>query len=351
MVIIKNITRNIKFWAGILFAQFLIFYTLSKSLYGIRLAEFLFDVKKEFHQKLFAKISFSFGDLLYILLVSYLIFNLYHIIFKKTKRKSFILQILITTNVLYLIYQLFWGLLYFQIPIIDKLKKKEFSDKEIETITLRYIKICNTDRTFVSENKEGIFTIKNINEIEKEILTNQNSIPSLFSNKKYTKVNNFKPSLFGKFISYTGILGYYNPFTSEAQYNPYLPSSYLPFTLAHESAHQVGFAKEQEANFIAYIICRSSKNPELNYSASLYVVKSLLNAQLEKNPKFVKKAYSLLSNPVKRDLKKNKEFIKEHESFINDIFYFTNDLFLKSNRQEGIITYSYFLELLLRYEN
>ena len=53
--------------------------------------------------------------------------------------------------------------------------------------------------------------------------------------------------MFGIIGNYVGFQGYYNPFTTEAQYNAELPNTYIPFTLSHESAHQLGFAREQEA--------------------------------------------------------------------------------------------------------
>ena len=241
-------------------------------------------------------------------------------------------------------------MLYFQTPLIDKLPAKQISDIEIKKKALEYIKKCNESRKQVKEDKNGVFIITNIEETKMSVLNAQQKIPKEFSNKKNTHIQNFKPTLFGKYFSYTGILGYYNPFTSEAQYNANLPSSYVPFTLAHESAHQLGFAREQEANFIAYLICKNSDDSNLIYSSNLYVARSLLNSLIEKDPKFVEQAKLKFSKDVKRDLENNKNFIKEHQSWLDDIFYFTNDLFLKSNRQEGSITYSYFLELLLRYE-
>lgn len=341
--------NNIKFWAGLLFAQFLLFYLLSKTSFGVSFAETFFEFKKKFHQSLFSELTFSFGDLIYAILVIYLIFCLYKILYKKS-RKRYLLKILIIINIFYFVYQLFWGLLYFQTPIIEKLPKKELSDDKIKLITLHYIDLCNKNRKQLHENEKGVFTIKDIETTKNTVLQNQLKIPKIFYNKKYIGINNFKPSISGKLNSYTGILGYYNPFTSEAQYNPYIPSSYIPFTLAHESAHQLGFAREQEANFIAYLICKNSNNPELQYSANLYVVKTLLNTQLETDPEFAEKAKILLSDAVNRDLENNKKFYEEHTGWVNDFFYFTNDLFLKSNRQEGSITYSYFIELILRYE-
>ena len=48
---------------------------------------------------------------------------------------------------------------------------------------------------------------------------------------------------------------------------------------------------------------------------------------------------------------KNEQLFKEkNDSFITEIFYFTNDIFLKSNQQEGSVTYSYFIDLLVLYE-
>ena len=151
-------------------------------------------------------------------------------------------------------------------------------------------------------------------------------------------------------MSYTGILGYYNPFTAEAQYNAELPATYLPFTFAHESAHQLGYAREQEANFIAYLVGKNSGNKELNYSTSYFVLKSLLNSLAEKNPEFVAQIINEYSPAMKRDRNAEKKFVQEHKGLLDTFFGFTNDLFLKTNQQDGSVTYSYFVDLMVRYE-
>ena len=76
-----------------------------------------------------------------------------------------------------------------------------------------------------------------------------------------------------------------------------------------------------------------------------------IQEQLEKDPEFVRQTKLLLSHDVKRDLEYNKVFFEKHQTWVNNLFYYTNDFFLKSNQQDGSITYSYFVELLLRYEN
>ncbi|NHX22211.1 DUF3810 domain-containing protein, partial [Escherichia coli] len=82
--------------------------------------------------------------------------------------------------------------------------------------------------------------IKNLSIVTSEILNQQKQLPLGLNSKITTDISNFKPSIFSFIMNDTGILGYYNPFSAEAQYNPNLPDTYLPFTLAHESAHQLG---------------------------------------------------------------------------------------------------------------
>ena len=43
-------------------------------------------------------------------------------------------------------------------------------------------------------------------------------------------------------------------------------------------------------------------------------------------------------------------FSAQNQGLLNDFFSTANDLFLKSNQQEGSVTYSYFIDLLVRYE-
>ena len=148
----------------------------------------------------------------------------------------------------------------------------------------------------------------------------------------------------------TGVLGYYNPFSTEAQYNSHLPHTYLPFTLSHESAHQLGFAREQEANFVGYFVGIGSENPELRYSTEYFALKSLLRALITEDEDFVKTVIAQYSDEMKRDYQTEKDFVEEYQGPMNTFFAFTNDLFLKTNQQEGAVTYSYFVDLLVRYE-
>lgn len=349
MHINQTMFKKKRFWAGILLAQILLFFLASKTAIFISFFEGIFDLQKKYHQKLFSHIPFSVGDIFYIL-IGLGILNFVYQLFSPQRRKKILFRALLFTNLLYLIYQIFWGLLYFQKPISDELPKVEITKIELQQLALKYLELSKKSREKVEEDQNGVFIITNLKEIESEILKAQRIENDIIFIKKGTNVNAFKKSIFGKLMSYTGILGYYNPFTAEAQYNPNLPSSYLPFTLAHESAHQLGYAREQEANFIGFLIGKNSSDPAVRYSTEFFVLKSLIRALSEHDQDIAKQMIQQFSPALKRDFIAEKMFMEKHAGLLDIFFAFTNDLFLKSNQQEGSVTYSYFVDLLIRYE-
>lgn len=311
--------------------------------------DFLFEQKKYLFQSLFSKIPFSLGDVVYFVLGFLLVFSIFKLFNSKT-RKVYSLRLLKGLNVFYFVYQLVWGMTYFQRPIVLALDEKEPQIREIKALALKYLHQAKHTRTLVKEDGKGVFQIQDLEKIKHEILSQQKRIPAFLGNKISTGIDNFKPSLYSGFMNYTGVLGYYNPFSTEAQYNSHLPHTYLPFTLSHESAHQLGFAREQEANFVGYLLGISSENPELRYSTEYFALKSLLRALIAEDEDFVKTVIEQYSEGMKRDYQAEKDFVEEYQGMMNTFFAFTNDLFLKTNQQEGAVTYSYFVDLLVRYE-
>ncbi|WP_347217174.1 DUF3810 domain-containing protein [Chryseobacterium sp.] len=312
--------------------------------------EKFFEFQKKLHQMLFSWLSFSVGDIMYIILGILLLYSLISL-FKKKSRTTSLLRILIIGNIFYFTYQIFWGMLYFQTPIIKKLSRQDPPEIiKAKKLALQYLEKCKLTRSSVHEDHNGIFVVTNLKAVQQEILFQQTRLPQYISDKKAPQVLAIKPSLFKKVMNFTGILGYYNPFTAEAQYNSELPHTFIPFTTAHESSHQLGFAREQEANFIGYLMGIHSDNTELRYSTEYFTLKSLLRFIVEEDPEFVKSVIQNYSPGMKRDRAYEKSFVLRHQGWLDDFFGFTNNLFLKSNQQEGSVTYSYFIDLLLNYE-
>lgn len=58
-------------------------------------------------------------------------------------------------------------------------------------------------------------------------------------------------------MSHLGVGGLYSPFTCEAVINTDCTPPSLPFTVAHEMSHSLLVAREEEANFSAFLACSS----------------------------------------------------------------------------------------------
>lgn len=329
--------------------QCVVFYFFSKIKGIVHLLEQFSEWKKNFHIRIFSWINFSVGDIFYLFLIGYLLFLVFHI-FRSRKALFFQIQLLLLLNIFYLVYQICWGMYYFQPPISEKLPKKELKIERLKQLTFKYLHLSKLEREKVKQDKNGIFVLTDIVSLQEEIIRVQKYLPKQIITKKPLLHQSIKPSLLAKYANFSGISGYYNPFTAEAQYHAGLPHTSIPFTISHEVAHQMGYAREQEANFLAYLVGIHSQNSELRYSTYYFVLKSLLHSLRDTEPAFIQEILNLYSPAMQRDRVYEIAYRKQNEGFIDEILYFTNDIFLKTNQQEGSITYSYFLDLLYQYE-
>lgn len=86
-----------------------------------------------------------------------------------------------------------------------------------------------------------------------------------------------KPLYFSDFVSQQYMLGYYFPFSMEANYNKVAYVTNLPVTMCHELAHLKGYIQEDEANFIGFLTCISSDDLLFQYSGYLSVLNYVNN--------------------------------------------------------------------------
>lgn len=81
-----------------------------------------------------------------------------------------------------------------------------------------------------------------------------------------TEPRRVKATLFPGSFRRSGLLGYQFAFTGEAVIDPRAPAYTLPFTAAHEAAHQAGVLSEGRASFVSYVALTESDDPALRYA-------------------------------------------------------------------------------------
>ncbi len=174
--------------------------------------------------------------------------------------------------------------------------------------------------------------------------------------KEYGFVPDFKSRVKGVgeggsiIMSYLGISGIYTYFTGESNVNTAYPDYDVVFTSAHELSHQRGVLRENEANFMAYIICSRSEDPYLRYSAALNLYGYIASALYRTNEELYYEISKTLPIMARGDINaSNKVSRKYGDTFIADISSFINDLFLKSNGTDGVVTYGRVVTLAVSY--
>lgn len=158
-----------------------------------------------------------------------------------------------------------------------------------------------------------------------------------------------KPVYSSEVLTRLGISGVYFPFTAEPNYNADIPDFQLPFSIAHEMAHQRGVARESEANFVAYVVCVSSRDPFVRYSGyrnGLGVLSELHRVEPEKARELVKQ----LGAGYREDSRRAALFWAKAAGAAGALSHRMNDIYLRANRvKAGVADYSNSTTLIIAY--
>lgn len=308
----------------------------------------------------------SIGDMLYVVFGMYLIYKLVKFINKfrkKENRKKTIVNavkwFLNLLLIIFIVFKILWGINYSRLGVTHqfKLKKNNYATEELIELTRDLIFDANKYRQQISDTSLPGLNIDSI------FLETEKCYSSISRFYPFLRTNFFavKPSLFSFAGNYLGYTGYYNPFSGEAQIRSDLPLILLPFICAHEVAHQLGYASEEEANFIGCIATNESKDIRFKYSLDLelldYAQKELMlhyisNGNVREYVMLVNSFKDCMSVQVKKDRKAIRDFFNKNRKDVANISNFVYDKYLKLNKQQqGIESYNAVIAWVLSYQN
>jgi hypothetical protein len=154
--------------------------------------------------------------------------------------------------------------------------------------------------------------------------------------------------LLSPWMSYLGISGIFIPFTCEANVNGTVPDWEIPFTAAHELAHQRGFAREDEANYVGYLACRAHPDRDFQYSGTFRAGLYALGALARADRGTYGDLRGSLAAPLRRDLAALVAWQRRYESRLGEVQDKVNDAYLKTQGQaDGVRSYGRMVDLLL----
>lgn len=305
-------------------------------------------------------VPISLAEILIIILPFFLIILLIKFISRLIKDKQNrkinaakgLINIICALSVALFSFTMLGGLNYYRYPFsyYSNLNIEKSTVEELYGLTKQLAEQANELRALVPKvDDNGIFDLsmsyfKLAKEANKAMMSLAEEYP-VFSGR----YGRSKPVLLSPLMSYTEITGIFVPFTMEANVNVQISDYAIPYTMLHEMAHQRGFMREDEANYIAYIAGMSSDNIELMYSSTMLALISAGNALYNHDTKMYFDIRAMYSDGVVKDIRANSEYwVKYEDTVVSTISNKLNDTYLKVNAQaDGVNSYGRMVDLLL----
>ena len=115
-----------------------------------------------------------------------------------------------------------------------------------------------------------------------------------------------------------------------------------------EIAHQIGYASENEANYIGILSNQISSNLEINYSGNLIALQYLLSELYYVNKNLYSEKIKKIRKGILKNIEEKREFSKKYKNPFEDVFKKIYDFYLKNNNQsQGIKSYGLVVNLLI----
>jgi len=303
-------------------------------------------------------IPFSIAEIgllvLAVLIPIILILKIIRIIRQRNERIkatiNLIIDLLIVSSIIYFIFTAFWSLNYNRLSFgeMAKLDTKPATLDELAGLCNSLVDRANSLRVNVSQNSKGLMFIPGgcsyvFKNADKGYSIEAKTFP--FLGGSYGRP---KAVIFSKAMSYFGITGVYCPFTGEANIDADIPDFSMPSATCHEMAHQHGFAREDEANYIAWLTCEANPDVSFQYSGAILALINSMNALYSYDKEKYLELSKKLSDGVNRDLDDNQQYWQKHKGQAEKIVTSLNDTYLKASKQkDGVHSYGRMVDLLI----
>ncbi len=246
-----------------------------------------------------------------------------------------------------------FGTAYNRTPLSENLGivQSPVSAQELFSTGVRVALLANEELDEVAFDHEGASVMPysfgeltdKINEAYEKFTKERNFISHFGSNPKAIALS--EP------MTYTHISGVYTYMTGEANINTNYPDFIKPFTVAHEMAHQRGIAREDEANFVAFLVCIGSDDDYIRYSGYANMLNYLNSALSQANRELAKQLIAGEPTAIKQEFSAYSVFFdKYRDSTASTVTGAVNNTFLQSQGQSaGTKSYGLVVDLAVAY--
>ncbi len=295
---------------------------------------------------------FSFAETIIIFLPAMLIIAIFGIIpnvsSEKTKSWRYITSLLSVIAYIYIIFVFTLGTGYQGSSVTEKLgmQRRGISADELYKTAEALTEAVNREADGVRFDSNGSSIMPySVGELNKKL-----NDAYINASKKYDFIaplrSNVKSVALSEPMTYTHIAGVYTFFTGEANVNINFPDYTLPYTMAHEMSHQRGIAPEDEANFMAYLVCMESDDPYIRYCGTQNLLEYVYSALSRADRSLYREVYSKLDAHVVNEMRAyNAFFEKYEENVVASVSGTINNTYLTLQGTQGTRSYGLVADL------
>ena len=313
----------------------------------------IYPILSAFFRIILGWIPFSVGDLLVVF--GFFVFIRFLVRLIKTRFKSFFPKMIHCITVISLIYfcfYLFWGLNYYREPLAENLgyKKEEYTTEQLQKVTKHIIEKLNYHQLEITKNDtikvESPYPQK---EMYQMAVAGYDNLSKDFPQLKYQYAS-VKSSSMSLLQTYNGTSGYLNPLTGEAQVNDKIPKTMYPTTTCHEMAHQIGFAAENEANFVGFLAANYNEDLYFKYASYRMAFSYCISELRKRDSTLSQQLWKEVHKGIVKDFKVSYQFWQQYKNPFEPIVKKGYNAYLKANKQDkGVASYSYVVDLFISY--
>lgn len=268
------------------------------------------------------------------------------------KYLSSLLSLALLAAVLLNLFFVTWGFNYFREPLAKRmgLTVKARSVEELSALVERLSGEASALRETLPEDENGVFRLSNGVQPMLDAMLEAYEALSARLPVFGGRVTRAKRVLWSEGLSYLGIAGIFVGFTGEPNVNVHQPDLLLPQGAAHETAHQLGIASENEAEFAGYLACQASDDPCVRYSGLMLALLHCGNALAKADPGRYYTLAAAYGPGLTADFVDYNAYWDRYEGELSESADRVNDAYLKFNAQQsGVKSYGESVDLLLAY--
>lgn len=146
-----------------------------------------------------------------------------------------------------------------------RLETQERTPAELREVTAYFLQKANETAPLVERDADGVIEAAGLSQLGKQAGAGYETLAKTTDCFDGSTAR-VKTLLSSKWFGKTGTTGIFIAFTGESSISSTTFTASVPFTMCHEIGHRMAFARENEANFAAFLACEASEDARFTYS-------------------------------------------------------------------------------------